>query len=53
VAIFGKFEEEFSFVASMGNVPDVTRNKMSLCSCHNLQGEKPFLALKKLNISLP
>ena len=38
-------------MASMGDVPDVTRNKMSLCSCHKLQNNA-FFALKKVNIAL-
>jgi hypothetical protein len=33
-------------MASMGDVPDVARNKMSLCSCHKLQKNALF-ALKK------
>jgi hypothetical protein len=37
-------------MASMGDVPDVTRNKMSLCSCHKLQ-QNALFALKKGNIA--
>jgi hypothetical protein len=37
-------------MASMGDVPDVTRNKMSLCSCHKLQ-ENALFAFKKVNIA--
>ena len=38
-------------MASMGDVPDVTRIKMSLCSCHKLQ-QNAFFAFKKGNIAL-
>ena len=37
-------------MASMGDVPDVIRNKMSLCSCHKLQKNALF-AFKKGNIA--
>jgi hypothetical protein len=37
-------------MASMGDVPDVTRNKMSLCSCHKLQ-QNALFAFKKGNIA--
>ena len=37
-------------MASMGDVPDVARNKMSLCSCHKLQKNALFV-LKKVNIT--
>jgi hypothetical protein len=37
-------------MASMGDVPDVAGNKMSLCSCHKLQKNALF-ALKKVNIT--
>jgi hypothetical protein len=37
-------------MASMGDVPDAARNKMSLCSCHKLQKNALF-ALKKVNIA--
>jgi hypothetical protein len=46
VAILGEFEEKFSFMASMGDMPDVPRNKMSLCSCHKLQRKTAFLPSK-------
>jgi len=38
-------------MASMGNVPDVARNKMSFRSCQKLQKNALF-ALKKVNIAL-
>ena len=38
-------------MASMGDVPDVTRYKMSLCSCHELQKNALF-AFKKVKIAL-
>ena len=37
-------------MASMGDMPDVIRNKMSLCSCHKLQ-QNALFALKKGNIA--
>jgi hypothetical protein len=37
-------------MASMGDVPDVAGNKMSLCSCHKLQKNALF-ASKKVNIA--
>jgi hypothetical protein len=37
-------------MASMGDVPDVARNKMSLCSCHKLE-KNAFFSLKKVNIA--
>ena len=37
-------------MASMGDVPDVTRNKMSLCSCHKLQKNALFV-FKTVNIA--
>lgn len=45
-----EFEQELPLVASVGNVPDVSRNEMSLCSGHKLQGNKAPFALKNVDI---
>ncbi len=34
VTVLFKFQQEFPFVASLGNVPDLIRNIMSFCPCH-------------------
>jgi hypothetical protein len=34
IFIFGKFEQEFSFMAPVGNVPDKSRQIMSFGSSH-------------------
>ncbi len=39
-------------MASMDNNPDMPRNKISLCSCHKLQGKTAFFSLEKLIIGL-
>jgi len=33
-SILGEFKEKFLFVATVGNVPHLPRNMMSVCSCH-------------------
>ena len=30
-----EFQQKFLFVATMGNVPHLSRNTMSVCSCHS------------------
>jgi hypothetical protein len=32
--VLGEFQEKFLFVATMGYVPHLPRNMMSICSCH-------------------
>jgi hypothetical protein len=44
--ILSELEEEFSFMASMGDMPDVARNVMSLRPCHRLSGTAAFLPSK-------
>jgi hypothetical protein len=47
-----KFKEEFPLVASMGDIPDVPRNVMSLCPCYIKENrrETALFALEKLII---
>jgi hypothetical protein len=39
-------------MASVGDMPNVPRNKMSFCSGHKYQRKMAFLAPEKLNIGL-
>jgi hypothetical protein len=43
---FRELEEEFSLMASMGDVPDIARNVVPLRSCHRLSAITPFLPSK-------
>jgi hypothetical protein len=49
-AIFYEFWEEFSFMAAVGNMPDVPRNVMPLCSCHLVRLSKTALFAPKLGL---
>jgi hypothetical protein len=42
--------KEFSFMASMGDVPDAAWNVMSLCPCH-LVSNNALFALEKRKIA--
>jgi hypothetical protein len=44
--ILREFEKEFSSMASMGDMPDVARNIMPLCSGHRFFPIRAFLASK-------
>ena len=48
MAILREFEKEFSFMASVGDMPNVTRNKMSFCSRHMQKRKMVFLPSKNL-----
>ena len=50
MAVFGKYQEGFPFMAAMGNMPDLPGNEMPICSRHNsvvhnhiFEGEKSLL----------
>jgi hypothetical protein len=45
--ILRELEKEFPLMASMGDMPDVARNVMSLCSCHRYLRKHPFWGSKK------
>lgn len=32
--VINEFQQKFSFMAAMRKMPDMTRNKMTICSCH-------------------
>ena len=46
VAILRELQQKFSFMASVGDMPDVPGNKMSFCSRHDFQTKTAFLPLK-------
>ena len=46
IAILRELEEEFPFMASMSDMPDITWNVMSFCSCHRLLGNQSFCPQK-------
>ena len=51
LTILGKLKQELPFVTSVGNVPNMPRDVMSLCPRHRCSAKLLFLPSKKLLLS--